>query len=29
MPMKKVSLLFLALLGFAHAANSQAVDWPQ
>jgi hypothetical protein len=27
--MKKVSLLFLALLGFAHAANSQAVDWPQ
>jgi len=27
--MKKVSLLFVALMSLAHAAHSQAADWPQ
>ncbi|MGB5688418.1 MAG: hypothetical protein WBM45_04030, partial [Woeseiaceae bacterium] len=27
--MKIVKLLFVALIGFVHAAQSQAVDWPQ
>ncbi len=29
MTMKIVKLLFVALIGFVHAAQSQAVDWPQ
>jgi hypothetical protein len=29
MPLKKVTLLLVALIGFAHAAQSQAKDWPQ
>ena len=29
MPLKKVTLLLVALIGFAHAAQSQVMDWPQ